>query len=191
MNMSRFGGGRLSPAIIARIIARLDAPLGRFAVLGNHDYSYGADAVTAALSAEGIEVLCDARRTVIHDGHEIDIVGLPDARQLRPAGQRLLESLSPTRPTIVLAHHPFWFAHVRHAQHLTLAGHTHAGQIQLPRIGAVLNMSRAPLRWSYGHIVENGRQMYVTSGLGTSGIPLRRGAPPEYLICRVTNRADT
>jgi predicted MPP superfamily phosphohydrolase len=186
MNMAPFGGGRLAPATIARIVGRLNAPLGCFAVLGNHDYSYGADAVTTALAAEGIEVLCDARRTVIHDGHEIDIVGLPDARRLRPAGERLLESLSPARPTIVLAHDPFWFAHVRHAPHLTLAGHTHAGQIQLPRIGAIMNASRAPLRWSHGHIVENGRQMYVTSGLGTSGIPWRLGAPPEFVICRVT-----
>jgi predicted MPP superfamily phosphohydrolase len=186
MNMAPFGGGRLSPATIARIVGRLDAPLGRFAVLGNHDYSYGADAVTAALAAEGIEVLSDACRTVIFEGHEIDIVGLPDARRLRPAGRELLASQSPARPTIVLAHDPFWFAHVQHAQHLTLAGHTHAGQIRLPGIGALLNMSRAPLRWSYGHIIEDGRQMYVTSGLGTSGIPLRVGARPEYVICDVT-----
>jgi uncharacterized protein len=186
MNMAPIGGGRLAPAVIARIIARLDAPLGRFAVLGNHDYSYGGDAVTAALTAAGVEVLSDARRTVTFDGHAIDIVGLPDARRLRPAGEQLLAGLSPARPTIVLAHDPFWFAQVRHAQHLTLAGHTHAGQIRLPRIGPLLNMSRAPLRWSYGHIVENGRHMYVTSGLGTSGIPLRIGAPPEYVICDVT-----
>lgn len=185
MNMAPIGGGRLSPAAVGRIIARLDAPLGRFAVLGNHDYQYGGDAVAAALAAAGIEVLSDVRRTVIHEGHEIDIVGLPDARQLRSAGQQLLAGLSPARPTIVLAHDPVWFAHVRHAQHLTLAGHTHAGQIRLPRVGALLNMSRAPLRWSYGHIIENGRQMYVTSGLGTSGVPLRLGAPPEYVICNV------
>jgi predicted MPP superfamily phosphohydrolase len=121
------------------------------------------------------------------DGHEIDIVGLPDARRLRPAGQQLLESLSPGRPTIVLAHDPFWFAHVRHAQHFTLAGHTHAGQIRLRGVGALLNRSRAPLRWSYGHIIEDGRQMYVTSGLGTSGLPLRIGSPPEFVICSVTN----
>jgi uncharacterized protein len=187
MNMAPFGGGRLSPDAISRIVSRLDAPLGCFAVLGNHDYSYGGDAVTAALTAAGIEVLSDARRTVKFEGHEIDIVGLPDARRPRATGQQLLAGLSPARPTIVLAHDPFWFAHVRHAQHFTLAGHTHGGQIRLPGIGALLNMSHAPLRWSYGHIVENGRQMYVTSGLGTSGIPLRVGAPPEFVICSVTS----
>jgi predicted MPP superfamily phosphohydrolase len=187
MNMAPIGGGRLSPTAIARVMGRLHAPLGRFAVLGNHDYSYDAAAVEAALAAEGIEVLSDARRTVIFDGHEIDIVGLPDARRLRPAGLQLLESLSPARPTIVLAHDPYWFAHVRHALHFTFAGHTHAGQVRLPGVGALLNRSRAPLRWSYGHIVEDGRQMYVTSGLGSSGLPIRVGAPPEFVICNVAN----
>jgi len=48
VNMQLFGGGRLSPYAIARILAPLDAPLGRFAVLGNHDYNYGAEEITAA-----------------------------------------------------------------------------------------------------------------------------------------------
>jgi predicted MPP superfamily phosphohydrolase len=62
-----------------------------------------------------------------------------------------------------------------------LAGHTHGGQIRLPGIGAVVNASAAPLRWTYGWVNEGGRRMYVTSGLGTSGLPIRLGIPPEYV----------
>jgi predicted MPP superfamily phosphohydrolase len=58
-----------------------------------------------------------------------------------------------------------------------LCGHTHGGQIQLPFVGALVNMSDAPLRWTYGHIAEDGRNLYVTSGLGVSGLPFRIGIP--------------
>ena len=74
----------------------------------------------------------------------------------------------------------------RRGPHLTLAGHTHGGQIRLPWIGAFTNASRAPLRWSLGHVVEEGRHLYVTSGIGTSGIPLRIGVPPEFAVIDVS-----
>jgi predicted MPP superfamily phosphohydrolase len=185
VNMQPFGGGRLAPQVIAQILARLDAPLGRFAVLGNHDYLYGADDITTALQDHGIAVLNDEKRLLRHAGNEIALIGLPDARELRAAGRALLSGLSAERPTIVLAHDPFWFAHVPAGPHLTLAGHTHGGQIRLPLIGAFTNASRAPLRWSLGHIVEQGRHLYVTSGIGTSGIPLRIGVPPDFAVIDV------
>ena len=92
VNMQLFGGGRLAPHVVAATLARLNAPLGRFAVLGNHDYTYGADEVAAALEDHGIAVLNDEQRTLRHEGHEIALAGLPDARKLRPAGRTLLES---------------------------------------------------------------------------------------------------
>ena len=60
------------------------------------------------------------------------------------------------------------------------------GKLRVPFIGALRIASRAPLRWSYGHVVENGRHLYVTAGLGTSAIPLRIGAPPEVALIDVT-----
>jgi predicted MPP superfamily phosphohydrolase len=67
-----------------------------------------------------------------------------------------------------------------------LSGHTHGGQIKLPGFGVVVNASRAPLRWSHGLVVEDGRHLIVTAGLGTGGIPLRIGVPPEYVLIEVT-----
>jgi len=186
VNMQPFGGGRLAPHVIAPILAGLDAPLGRFAVLGNHDYLYGAAEIAQALQDHGIVVLSDEKRVLRHAGSEIALIGLPDARELRPAARALLTALSTERPTIVLAHDPFWFAHVPRGPHLTLAGHTHGGQIRLPLLGAFTNASRAPLRWSLGHVVEDGRQLYVTAGIGTSGIPLRIGVPPEFAVIDVS-----
>jgi uncharacterized protein len=65
--------------------------------------------------------------------------------------------------------------------YVMLSGHTHGGQVCLPYIGPLTNRSEAPLRWTYGHVEEDGKHMYVTSGLGTSGIPIRMGAPPELV----------
>jgi hypothetical protein len=177
-----FGGGRLSPNAIARILAPLDAPLGRFAVLGNHDYSYGAEEIATALESQGITVLSDEQRSLSFAGRTIELVGLPDARRLRARGRALLAGLSAERPAIILVHDPFWFAHVPAGPHITLAGHTHGGQFRIPGIGALRNASRAPLRWSYGHVKEDGRHLYVTGGIGTSLIPLRIGVPPEYAV---------
>jgi hypothetical protein len=120
--------------------------------------------------------------------HSIDVIGLPDAHRMRPQGHALLASLAPDRPAIVLAHDPAWYRDVPGGPYLTLAGHTHGGQIKLPGLGILRNASRAPLRWSHGLVVEGGRHMIVTAGLGSSGIPLRVGVPPEYVIIEVGGR---
>jgi predicted MPP superfamily phosphohydrolase len=182
VNMMPFGGGRIPPHVTAAILARLPAPLGRFATLGNHDRNYGPDEVAEALRANDIAVLLDTAQEADFHGVRIPIVGIQDARRDRPAARTLLASLSPERPTIVLAHDPYWFAHLPSGPHLMLAGHTHGGQVCLPGIGPLINASRAPLRWSYGLIEETGRRMYVTSGLGCSSLPLRFRMPPEWVL---------
>jgi uncharacterized protein len=185
VNMMLFGGGRIAPRAIAASLAGLDTPLGRFAVLGNHDLDYGGDEVTAALRACGIEVLADERRALAFNGAAIDLLGIPDARVERPTAVAALAALG-KRPTLVLAHDPYWFSHLPAGPHLMLSGHTHGGQICLPGIGPLTNKSRAPLRWSSGLIVENGRYLYVTRGLGTSGLPIRFPAPPEFAVLEVS-----
>ncbi len=186
MNMQPFGGGRVPPRIIARTLARMMGRHGRFAVLGNHDYIYGEQEVAAAFRAHGIAVLDHERGTFAFGRHAIDVIGVPDARLVRPQAQALLAGLDPARPAIVLAHDPMWFKDVPSGPFLTLSGHTHGGQIKLPGLGVVYNGSSAPLRWSYGLIVEGGRHLIVTAGLGTSNIPLRIGVPPEFVIIEVT-----
>jgi predicted MPP superfamily phosphohydrolase len=182
VNMQLFGGGRVPPRVIAAILAELSGAIGQFAVLGNHDYTYGAVEVSDALRNHGITVIDDDRQAVKFEGWSIDIVGIPDARVERGRSKELLAGLLPEQPTIVLAHDPMWFAHVPAGPHLTLAGHTHGGQVSLPGIGVIKNASKAPLRWSHGLIEERGQYLYVTSGIGTSGVPLRWRVPPELVV---------
>jgi predicted MPP superfamily phosphohydrolase len=120
------------------------------------------------------------------ESHSLDIVGVPDARMARAEAYASLAGVLPDRPTIILAHDPIWFAHVPPGPHLTLAGHTHGGQIRFPVVGIIKNASVAPLHWSHGLVEERGRCLYVTSGIGTSGVPLRWGIPPEYAVLDVT-----
>jgi predicted MPP superfamily phosphohydrolase len=181
VNMMLFGGGRVPPERTAQILGQIPARIGTFAVLGNHDREYGSAAVTDALRAEGITVLDDEIQRVIVHGRAIDIAGIPDARHHRPKAGDLMCKLDPAVPAIVIAHDPACFAFMPQGPHLMLAGHTHGGQIRIPGLGAVVNASHAPLRWTYGLINEGGRLMYVTSGFGTSTLPVRIGIPPEYL----------
>jgi uncharacterized protein len=185
VNMQPFGGGRVPPRAVAAILAGLHGTHGRFAVLGNHDYIYGAEEVADALREHGITVLDDEYRGVNFEGHSVDVVGIPDVHVPRARSKQLLASLLPEQPTIVLAHDPAWFATVSAGSHLTLAGHTHGGQVSLPGLGIVTNSSKAPLCWSHGLVVERGRYLYVTSGIGTSVLPVRWRVPPEFVVLDV------
>jgi predicted MPP superfamily phosphohydrolase len=186
VNMMLFGGGRVPPRTIARMLARLTGRHGRFAILGNHDYAYGEQEVAKALRDRGINVLDHERGTFTFGKHAIDVVGVPDAHIVRPQALELLSSLPPDRPTIVLTHDPALFKHVPAGPFLTLAGHTHGGQIRLPGLGVVVNASEAPLHWSHGLVVEGGRHLIVTAGLGSGGIPVRIGVPPEFVLIEVS-----
>jgi uncharacterized protein len=69
------------------------------------------------------------------------------------------------------------------------SSHRVGGQIRLPGIGIIRNATKAPLRWSYGLIEERGQYLYVTSGIGTSGVPVRWGVPPEFVVVDVLGKS--
>jgi predicted MPP superfamily phosphohydrolase len=186
VNMQTFGGGRVPPRVIARLLARIMGRSGRFAILGNHDYAYGEQQVSAALHAHGIAVLDHERGTFTFGKHAIDVLGVPDAHRARPQAHAVLATLTPDRPTIVLAHDPVWFNDVPPGPFLTLSGHTHGGQIAIPLLRRIAIPSRYGERYARGHVVEDGRHLYVTAGLGTTGWPVRLLAPPEVVILRLT-----
>ena len=85
-------------------------------------------------------------------------------------------------PAILLAHEPDIFVRVPPRVTLTLSGHTHGGQVLLPLIGRPVIPSRYGERFAYGHIVEGGRHLIVSSGLGLSGLPFRFMVPPEIAM---------
>ena len=172
--------------VIARILARITGRHGRFAILGNHDYNYGELEVAAALRAHGIIVLDHDRGVFSFGKHAIDVVGLPDAayRAAAGAGVAGVAGAGPAghradaRSGVVKDVPP--------GPYLTLAGHTHGGQIRLP--GSASSPTPAARRCAgrTDWCVEGGRHLIVTAGLGTGGIPLRIGVPPEFVLIEAT-----
>src|SRR5437867_6614445 len=85
-------------------------------------------------------------------------------------------------PVLVLMHNPDLFPEVPERVSLTLAGHTHGGQVDLPIAGRLIVPSRFGQRYAYGLVEENGKKLIVTGGIGTSILPVRFRVPPEVVI---------
>jgi uncharacterized protein len=83
---------------------------------------------------------------------------------------------------LLLSHDPDAFPYVPAGVSLTLSGHTHGGQVGIPRLRTPFVPSHFGERYIYGHVVEGGRHLYVSSGVGTSGLPVRFLRPPEVVI---------
>ncbi|MGH7368415.1 MAG: metallophosphoesterase [Candidatus Rokuibacteriota bacterium] len=179
-------GGRLvdiEPTAAA--LGELRAPLGVFAVLGNHDWWYDGPRTVRALEAAGIRVLEDAAAMVTVRGRPLWIAGVSDART-RPADvARALAPVPDGAPVIVLTHNPDLFVRLPPRVLLTLAGHTHGGQVNLPVFGRLIVPSRFGERYAIGHVHEDGRDLFVTPGIGTSIVPVRFRVPPEISLLTV------
>ena len=158
-----FGGSFVPPEEIAAELAALDAPRGTFAVLGNHDRWLSASRVTEALQSHGIEVL-ENRATFVDLG----------ATGLWVAGA-----------SDYWTGHPDLFVEVPDRVALTIAGHTHGGQVILPFVGRAITPSRFGERYAAGHVEEEGRHLFVTTGIGTSRLGVRFLVPPEIALLRL------
>ncbi len=99
--------------------------------------------------------------------------------------ERSARSRATQDPVILMVHEPDIFVRVPKRATLTLAGHTHGGQVLLPFVGRPIVPSAYGQRFAYGHIVEGGRNMIVSSGLGLTGLPIRFGVPPEIALITV------
>ena len=186
----RFVTEHVPPEVWAAQFARLAAPLGVWAIFGNHDWWFDIRPVRGALEQVGIPCLENRAVLLGEGGARFWIAGLADqlAHRLGRGRYRGLDDLSGTlrqvttdHPVILLAHEPDIFVKVPARVCLTLAGHTHGGQIRIPLLWPTFVPSRYGARFAYGHIVESGRHMIVSGGLGTSTLPVRLGMPPEIV----------
>jgi predicted MPP superfamily phosphohydrolase len=171
-------------------LARLRAPLGVYTILGNHDWWHGLPGVRGALAAAGIPVLENDAVKLGRAGEKFWLAGIGD-QLAYPLGRGrfrgvddlpgTLARLTDDDPAILLVHEPDIFVQVPDRFALTLAGHTHGGQVRLPFLWPYWVPSRYGTRFAYGHVVERDRHMIVSGGLGTSSVPMRLGVPPEVL----------
>jgi predicted MPP superfamily phosphohydrolase len=170
---------RVAPEAVAERLGSLRPRLGVFAVLGNHDWVHAGDRMSHALRAAGITVLEDA---AIEPAPGLWVVGLADERERRPDPHATLAAVPAEAGVIALAHNPDTFPRIPTRVQLTLSGHTHAGQVNVPGLRGRMIPSRYGARYAGGHVVEGGHHLYVTGGVGTSGYPVRLFARPEVVL---------
>ena len=189
-------------------LGKLEATLGVYSILGNHDWwedktaqqtGHGPTFGQLALQREGIPVLENDAVRLIKDDAAFWIAGLGDQLALLPHrryGRRnwlgmddldgTLAKITDTAPVLLMAHEPDIFPRIPDRVSLTLSGHTHGGQIRLFGYSPVVP-SRYKNRYAYGHVVEDGRHLIVSGGLGCSIAPVRLGSPPEIVLLELGN----
>ncbi len=190
----------------AAALAKLKAPLGTHAILGNHDWwndrpvqkaMAGPPKCRQAMEAAGLKVYENDAVRLEKNGQPFWIAGLGDQwafhrnrdrKSKDRFGYRGVDDLPATlarvsddAPVILMAHEPDIFPRVPDRVALTLSGHTHGGQVQVFGYAPIVP-SRYGQRYVYGHIVEDNRNLIVSGGLGCSGYPVRFGVPPEIVV---------
>ena len=169
----------LEPAI--RPLAALKAPLGVFAVMGNHDNMRWTPVVFANQPSP---------RLLINDSVDIGPLVVAGANSVQHGTDvpGTLARIPPGKPILFLLHEGDHFIYEKAPDRpvLALSGHTHGGQIVLPVIGSVGSLLLGPTACRGGACTINGWPIYVSSGVGTSWLPLRIGVPPEIVLLTLT-----
>lgn len=173
----------------AEAFANLHAPYGVYGCLGNHDYYANVDVVAKVVDACGVKLLRnDAVK--IHKGNSFfNLIGVDDIRRDIDPNIYIKSALTAVhneQPKILLCHRPYFLETIdTYNIDLTLAGHTHGGQVVLAHIGDIyLTPAALVSKYVCGLYNVNSSQMYVTKGIGTVGVPLRVNCPPE--ITKIT-----
>ncbi|MFN0219668.1 MAG: metallophosphoesterase [Hyphomicrobium sp.] len=194
----------------APVVGRLKAPLGVHAVLGNHDWwddaavqrrRSGPTPAGLALQAAGVPVYENHAVRLVKNGKPFWIAGLGSQWAFWPRADRkselrqrredyyigvddvpkTLSMVTDDAPVVLMAHEPDLFPKLPPRFSLTISGHTHGGQVRVFGYAPVVP-SKFGSRYAYGHVVESGRHLIVSGGLGCSALPIRFGAPPEIVI---------
>ncbi|HKU54300.1 MAG TPA: metallophosphoesterase [Rhizomicrobium sp.] len=180
VSMAPILGGRHMPvAKIAAHLKPLRAPLGVYAVIGNHDRWEDAEAMAKALRSVGIIVLENQHLALPVPHGPLFLAGIGDfyTRESRPP--QALAGIAANMPVLCFTHTPDVFPHLPPSCILTIAGHTHGGQVRLPFVGRLIVPSGYGQRYAAGYVREGRKSLFVSTGIGTSMLPVRFGVPPE------------
>lgn len=170
-------------------LAKLKAPYGVFAVLGNHDHWTDPDAIRSSLARAGVTVL-------ENDAHRIGpiaLVGIDDRFSLHDDIPLSFERAAATGGVpIVVTHSPDLTGDLPSGVRIVLAGHTHCGQMVAPFVGPIVRTHQGnslyKQRYRCGRIDEGDRSVFVTAGIGSGAVPFRFGAPPDWWLVELRSK---
>ena len=184
LSLDMFLGHRVAPDAACQPLGGLHAPLGVYAVLGDHDWELDPGGIVASLTRAGITTLEDEATTVGDSG--LWVAGISRSWRAESDGCSALDGVPSGMPTLALAHSPDVFPSLPPAVGLTLAGHTHGGQIRIPALTHRIIPSRYGARYLGGLYREGAKQLFVHTGVGTSRLPVRFLVPPQITLLTIS-----
>jgi len=170
------------PEEVSNILKKLKSKYGTVSILGNHDY-YPQEIVKNCLKNTNIILLENQSINLTPRDKKLKITGLKDYWYFPKTEPASVIGRTDT-PVIVLSHNPDLFTKVPEQVSLTLSGHTHGGEIIFPFLGSPFVPSLYGQRFNKGHIIENGRHLFVTSGLASTS-HFRFLNPPEIVFLQL------
>mgnify|MGYP001325853407 CR=1 FL=1 len=182
------------PEFIGAGLDGFRAKYGTFAVLGNHDGWYNDNIIAMALEANGIKVLQNELVNLSINGRNLRLLGLLDHMHIKTwrdyslQAKSVIDGSGTSGDVVVLQHSPDVLPiitgdrMISNEFRLMIAGHTHGGQVWFPILGTPIVPSVYGQKYSYGHIRDHNVDMFVTTGIGTSILPLRFMMPPEIAV---------
>jgi predicted MPP superfamily phosphohydrolase len=175
---------KIDPVVVAGLLSNLDARA--VAVLGNHDWAHTGPRMGKALRDAGITLLENQAIRIDASpdsaGEAFWIAGLGDLMKREADLEGTLSQVPPDSPVLLFSHNPDVFPRVPASVALTLSGHTHGAQVDIPILRDKFTPSRFGARYTGGHIEEGGRHLFVSDGIGTSRLPIRFRAQPELPV---------
>ena len=170
----------------AEALSALSAYEGTWAVLGNHDHYTDPELTTRALNYQQIAVLNNAHTTIRRGPDSLQLSGIDDWSWNASNWDRASSGLNVKTPTVLLSHQPSVLDLEQTSKvALIISGHTHGGQLNFPLLGAPARFATKDLKYARGLFRRGETQLYVSSGTGVIGLPLRFGVRPEIAVLRL------
>ncbi|WP_431047084.1 metallophosphoesterase [Roseateles sp. L2-2] len=169
-----------TPEDVAAVLGRLKATRGVYAVLGNHDWWTDGARFNQALGAAGIKVLLN--EAVPLPGTDVWVLGIGDKTSWHSDPRRAVHQLPAGAQVLTLMHDPASARELPPLPGLTVAAHTHGGQVWIPFVGSAVAPHGWPKDKTHGWVDIGGRPIYITSGLGVSIYPIRINMRPEWVM---------
>ena len=166
------------------VLSKLKAPLGKWAVPGNHDYRGNIHQVVEGLEKADFEVLINRNKKIIKEHQSITMIGVDDSLNGNPNMIKAISGTHENEFKILLSHIPDYADIAKHYPiDIQLSGHSHGGQIRIPFYGSVITPIGAK-KYIDGlyHIQDSNLVLYVNRGIGTTVMPLRFACRPEITL---------
>ena len=169
--------------IVTKALGALTGRDGVYACMGNHDYFTEGEAVADGLKAAGLKVLRNEGLEITRDGARLFLAGVDDTWTGRDDLAGALAARPADTTAVLLAHDPVLFpSAAARGVDLTISGHTHGGQLGVPFFAERWNLARIMTRFTSGLYHSGASTLFVSHGLGTTGVPIRLLVPPEIAV---------